>query len=137
LSNARPGRRIAGTLVLGGLLAAGPVLTGCESGPTSVPQSHTLTVRVQDTSQVPVPAVDVTVWVVDVDLRAAERAPILLGSAPTDARGEVRFSYTSVDPPYVCGWEVREPGASTALAQHPPAVPDNLSPGGIAIATVP
>jgi hypothetical protein len=130
-------RRMAGKGALACLIAGASALAGCGSVQSDFTTSHTITIQVQDVMMAPVPNVTVTAWVIDVDLPAEVRTPIEVGTAPTDEQGQVRFAYTSADPPYVCGWEVWSPSGQSMLAQHPPVASDNLSSNGYVVALIP
>jgi hypothetical protein len=129
-------RGTAGRAAIACLIAGVSTLVGCGDRQTSVTDSHTITIQVQDVGSAPVPNVAVTAWIIDVDLPADQRAPIELGTAPTDVQGQVRFTYASGNPPYVCGWEVWSAGGLSLLAQHPPVASDNLSPNGFAVVLI-
>jgi hypothetical protein len=99
---------------------------------------HTVTVQVETASRVPVVGAVVTVWIVDVDLAGPERSAIVLGTAPTESDGAVRFTFSAVDPPYVCGYRVMDETATTLLAEQSPAVTKQLStPSGYVTVVLP
>jgi len=132
----RQGRRVRwGIGALGGLAVVvastwGSMGCGEHQSPTEAEDSHTITVTVQTASMAPAIGAVVTVWVVDADLPGTERAPIVLGTAATDNEGVVRFSYISIEPPYVCGYEVKNADATTVLDEQPAAVSNVLSNSG-------
>ena len=132
-------RRLAGRVAMAGVIVGASALVGCGQNPADFTssQSQTVLIQVQDMSAAPIANVIVKAWIIDVDQPADTRAPIEVGTAPTDARGQVRFSYAAENAPYVCGWEVWSSGGQTMLAHHPPVISDNLSPHGFTVALVP
>jgi len=139
----RQGRRVRWCVgALGGfaaLVASTWGTMGCDDSSISTAvDSHTVTVNVQTASRVPAVNAVVTVWIVDADLPGTERAPIVLGTAATDSEGTVQFTYNSVAPPYVCGYEVKDAAAQTVLVSQPPAVTNDLAtPSGYLPITLP
>ena len=121
------------------LLVGASTTTGCgvKNIFSAEETTQTVAIQVQSQSAAPVANVVVTAWIIDVDLPADARIPIEVGTAPVNARGEVRFSHAAVNPPYVCGWEVWAPGGDTPLATYPPVATDNLSPNGVAVVQLP
>jgi len=123
-----------------GALAALVLFTACadQSSSPDSEDSHIITVTVQTASRTPAVDAIVTVWIVDADLPGTERAPLLLGTSATDDQGSVRFTYTSIAPPYVCGYEVRDAAAGMVLAAQVPAVTNDLAtPSGYLPITLP
>jgi hypothetical protein len=140
----RQGRRVRWSVgALGGLAVVVASTWGavgcCDNGSSPLAEdSHTVTVTVETASHAPAIGAVVTVWIVDADLPGTERAPIVVGSAPTDAQGMVQFAYISVEPPYVCGYEVKSADATTVLAEQPAAVTNVLStPSGFVTVVLP
>ncbi|MBZ0267250.1 Ig-like domain-containing protein [bacterium] len=122
------------------MLAAWTLFTACgnEGSRPDSEDSHTITVTVQTASRTPAMDAVVSVWIVDADLPGVERAPIALGTAPTDSQGTARFTYASIAPPYVCGYEVKDPSATTVLAAQAPSVSNDLAtPSGYLPITLP
>ena len=94
----------AGTMGCGGRheTAIGPVM------------EQTIVLAVVTNRDARVRGVQVTAWIVDVD--SDDKVPVVAGTALTDAEGVVEFKYMALNPPYVCGYEVREPTSDKVLA---------------------
>lgn len=131
----RQGRRARwGVGALGGLavvVASTWGSMGCGDNHSSPSEtSHIVTVNVQTASMTPAVGAVVSVWVVDSDMAGTERAPIALGTSVTDAQGAAKFAYTAVEPPYVCGFEIKSADATTVLKEEQPAVSNVFSNEG-------
>lgn len=131
----RQGRRVRwGVGALGGLavvVASTWGSMGCEGNHSSPSEtSHIVTVNVHTASMTPAVGAVVSVWIVDADMAGTERAPIALGTSVTDTQGAAKFSYIAVEPPYVCGFEIKSADGMTVLEDEPASVTNVFSNEG-------
>ena len=121
-------RRKIGITAAAMLLAGTIGLLGCASTEETLEETQQIvTIQVENADGFGVSNIQVTAWIVDVDLPLDRRTPIQVGPAPTDAGGTVRFTHPATTQPYVCGFEIAEPVSKAVVAAHVADVANSLS----------
>lgn len=112
----------------------GLALAGCSSSSSSY--NREVAAQVQTSSGAGMPDLDVTVWIVDVDLPGDVRQPMELEPQTTDATGRVSWQVEAEGQPYVCGFRV-ETSLGTVMGYSAPDLNQRLStPDGLTVITL-
>jgi hypothetical protein len=127
-------RRVA---LIGGFAAlAGVVLAGCSSSSGPYPPPRAVAAQVQASGGAAMPGLEVTVWIVDVDLPGDVRQPQQLETRTTDGAGRATWEVQAGGQPYVCGFRV-EDSSGQELGYAAPNLNNRLSTDdGLALITL-
>ena len=121
-------------VICGAAALAGAALAGCSSSSDYV--TREVAVQVQAQNGAAMPGLDVTVWIVDVDLPGDVRQPAALETRTTDGAGRATWQVDADGQPYVCGFRVADL-AGQELGYSAPNLNNRLSTDdGLAVITL-
>jgi len=126
-------RKIA--LFCGAIALLGLVAAGCSSSSSSY-ITREVSAQVRAAGGAAMPGLQVTVWIVDVDVPGEVRQPVALEAQETDGAGRATWQVEAEGQPYVCGFRV-EDLSGQELGYAAPSLGSRLSSeDGLAVITL-
>jgi hypothetical protein len=120
--------------ICGAAVLLGAALAGCSSSESRYDRE--VSAQVQASGGAAMPGLDVTVWIVDVDLPGDVRQPTALETRTTDGAGRVTWQVEAEGQPYVCGFRVEDAGGQELIYSAPNLNSRLSSENGLTVITL-